>query len=354
MALALGWFMALSAPWAMAQPVPSDDASSSASTWAQLASDGKGGDAAALRAPARHPKDPFEPWNRKVHAFNDTLDEAVLKPVANAYRKTVPEVARQGIGNFLGNFGDAWSTVNHFLQGKVQSGLEMMMRVSVNTVFGLGGLLDIGSEMGLDRRDEDFGQTLGRWGVPAGPYLVWPLLGPSSLRETAAMPLDRGVGPGLVINDGGVVGGLTALQIVDTRARLLSASRLLDDIALDKYVFVRDAYLTRRRNLVYDGDPPDEPQDKDGPRSDAPPLNTLALGAEAPSPAPADKPLADPTSRSCTMDSSGACSVAAPGWAVPASPTTKPSAPASNVGARGLGVTFTPRPVVEASDAGGP
>ncbi len=193
----------------------------------------------------------------------------MLKPVAQSYVKVMPEFVRTTIGNFFGNFGDAWSTVNHFLQGKLQSGLEMGMRVGLNTVFGLGGLLDIASEAGLDRRDEDFGQTLGVWGLPAGPYLVWPILGPSSLRETAAMPLDRGlVGPSLAINDGGVVAGLTALQVVETRAKLLGASRLLGDIALDKYVFTRDAYLSRRRSLVYDGDPPpvpDEDADADKP-----------------------------------------------------------------------------------------
>jgi phospholipid-binding lipoprotein MlaA len=221
-----------------------------------------------------NPKDPFEPWNRRVYAFNEVVDENLLQPVARAYVKVMPEFARTTIGNFFGNFGDAWSTVNHFLQGKLQSGLEMGMRVAVNSVFGLGGLLDIASEAGLDRRDEDFGQTLGVWGVPAGPYLVWPILGPSSMRETAAMPLDRGWSPGLVINDSGVTAGLTTLQIVEARARLLNASRLLGDVALDKYVFTRDAYLSRRRSLVYDGDPPPEPDDD----------------AEPPGPTSADKP----------------------------------------------------------------
>jgi phospholipid-binding lipoprotein MlaA len=217
-----------------------------------------------------NPKDPWEPWNRSIYAFNEAVDEAVLKPVAQAYVKVMPEFLRTTIGNFFGNFGDAWSTVNHFLQGKLQSGLEMGMRVGVNSVFGVGGLLDIASEAGLERRDEDFGQTLGVWGVPAGPYLVWPILGPSSVRETAAMPLDRGFGPGLLINDGGAVAGLTTLQVVETRAKLLGASRLLGDIALDKYVFTRDAYLTRRRSLVYDGDPPPEPdEDADKPADKA-------------------------------------------------------------------------------------
>ncbi len=237
----------------------------------------QGGDGAAASAGGApsvvrvsNPKDPLEPWNRKVYAFNDVLDEAVLKPVATAYVKVVPSFVRTTVGNFFGNFGDAWSVVNHFMQGKVQSGLQMTMRVAVNSVLGFGGLLDIASEAGLDRQDEDFGQTLGYWGMPAGAYLVWPLLGPSSVRETLAMPLDRGWSPSLVINDGGVTGALTGVQLIDTRARLLGASRLLDDIALDKYVFVRDAYLTRRRNQVYDGDPPDEPAevDKDAERAD--------------------------------------------------------------------------------------
>ncbi len=221
-----------------------------------------------------NPKDPLEPWNRKVYAFNDALDEAVLKPVARAYVRVVPSFARTGVGNFFGNFGDAWSAVNHFLQGKVQTGLEMTIRVAMNSVLGLGGVLDIASEAGIDRQDEDFGQTLGRWGVPAGAYLVWPLLGPSSVRETAAMPLDRGWSPSLVINDAGVVGALTGVQLIDTRARLLNATRLLDDVALDKYVFTRDAYLSRRRSQVYDGDPPDVPE---APDPDAPVKKTSAL-----------------------------------------------------------------------------
>jgi phospholipid-binding lipoprotein MlaA len=210
-----------------------------------------------------NPKDPFESWNRRVYAFNDVVDQAVLKPVATAYSNYVPSVVRTTIGNFFGNFGDAWSTVNHFLQGKVQTGFEMMTRVGINSFLGLGGLLDVASEAGLERQDEDFGQTLGVWGMPPGPYLVWPVLGPSSARETLALPLDRGWSPSLFISDGGLTAGLSVVQIVDTRARLLGASRVLDDIALDKYIFLRDAYLSRRRNQVYDGNPPDEPEEAD-------------------------------------------------------------------------------------------
>lgn len=206
--------------------------------------------------------DPWENWNRKVYAFNEVVDENVLKPVATTYAKVVPSMVRRGVNNFFGNFSDAWSAVNNLLQGKGERGVQDMVRVTLNTLFGLGGLLDVASEAGLDRHSEDFGQTLGHWGVGAGPYVVLPLLGPSSLRETVAMPLDRAVSPTLAVDadSGGV--GLTFLQIVNTRAELLSASRMLDDIALDKYNFVRDAYLQRRRSLVYDGDPPPLPEEE--------------------------------------------------------------------------------------------
>lgn len=205
---------------------------------------------------ASTPSDPLEGWNRKVYAFNEGLDEAVLKPVATAYRDSVPELARTGVNNFFNNVADAWSAVNLFLQGRPIDGLQDTMRFAVNTVFGLGGLLDIMGEAGLEHHYEDFGQTLGKWGMGPGPYIVWPLLGPSSGRETLALPLDRSASPALAFNDSGAVGGLTLLSIVSTRANLLGATRMLDDIALDKYTFVRDAYLSRRRNLVYDGDPP--------------------------------------------------------------------------------------------------
>jgi phospholipid-binding lipoprotein MlaA len=217
-----------------------------------------------------HPADPLEPWNRGVFSFNEGLDKAVLKPVANGYRKVVPEPIRRAVGNFFGNFGDAWSAANHFLQGKPVTGLQMTMRFATNTALGFGGLLDIGTEVGLERQEEDFGQTLGRWGLPAGPYLVWPLFGPSSLRETAAMPLDRGWSASIAFSDSAERFGLASLNLVDTRARLLGASQMLDDIALDKYSFVRDAYLARRRSLVYDGEPPDTPEDKDDEPVDKP------------------------------------------------------------------------------------
>jgi phospholipid-binding lipoprotein MlaA len=214
---------------------------------------------------AGDPRDPFERFNRGVFAFNEAVDAAVLAPLARGYRAVVPQPLRSAVSNFFGNFGDAWSAVNLFLQAKPAAGLEMGMRVATNSVLGIGGLLDIASEAGIERRNEDFGQTLGHWGMPAGPYLVLPLLGPSAVRETAALPLDRAWSPALAFSHDADMLAITLLGVLDTRASLLDASRVLDDVALDKYSFLRDAYLARRRNLVHDGNPPDEEQ------SDTPP-----------------------------------------------------------------------------------
>ncbi|CAN5498791.1 VacJ family lipoprotein [soil metagenome] len=201
--------------------------------------------------------DPWENWNRKVFAFNESLDKNVLAPVARTYARFVPQMVRKGVSNFFGNFNDAWSAVNNILQWKVTDGTSDVIRVGTNTLFGLGGVMDVASDFGLEKHSEDFGQTLGHWGVGAGAYMVLPVLGPSSVRETAALPLDRAVSPALLIHDGAWQWSLVTLQLINARAGFLGASRLLDDIALDKYTFVRDTYLQRRRSLVYDGDPPD-------------------------------------------------------------------------------------------------
>jgi len=240
--------------------------------------DARGGPGARL--------DPWENWNRKVFAFNEGLDEKVLKPVATGYAKVVPQFARRGIDNFFSNAADAWSAVNNVLQGKAEPALQDVVRVTTNTVFGFFGLLDIASEFGLEHHYEDFGQTLGRWGFGAGAYVVWPVLGPSSVRDSAALPADRWfASPALYIDDGRWKGGITVLQIINTRANLLGASKLLDDIALDKYSFIRDAYLQRRRSLVYDGDAPAVPEPSDGPEPAALVPSAAASGASAASPA---------------------------------------------------------------------
>ena len=221
--------------------------------------------ATAGSAFAQNAKDPIEGWNRAVFGFNEGLDRAVLKPVAEGYKAVVPELVRNGVSNVFANIGDGWSAINQLLQGKPVAAAQMTMRVATNTLFGIGGLFDVAGDLGIERQPEDFGQTLGRWGLPAGPYLVWPLLGPSSLRETAAMPLDLSWRPAALSDDSATRIGLSTLQLIDVRASLLGASRLVDDIALDKYVFIRDGYLARRRSLVYDGEPPEVPEPNDEP-----------------------------------------------------------------------------------------
>lgn len=209
--------------------------------------------------PAVNPRDPYESLNRKVFEFNDKLDANVLKPVAETYQKVVPSMVRSGVSNVLGNLGDVWSAVNQLLQGKVGNAGEMTFRVLTNTVFGIGGLMDPATELGMERRSEDFGQTLGRWGVPPGPYVVLPLLGASTARDTAATPVDMYASLDTQLTSGtSATLGVSVLKVVNTRAKLLGASQLLDEIALDRYSFLRDAYLARRRSQVYDGNPPDD------------------------------------------------------------------------------------------------
>lgn len=238
--------------------------------------------------------DPWESWNRKVFTFNEKLDENVLKPVAVGYSNIVPRPVRNGVGNFFGNAADAWSAINNFLQGKVSNGLHDVVRFGTNTVFGLGGVLDVATEFGLDHQYEDFGQTLGAWGFGPGAYIVWPLFGPSSVRESIALPFDRAVSPALVFHDGAVKWNITALQLVNTRASLLGASQVLDDIAIDKYSFVRDAYLQRRRSLVYDGEEPPTP-DESKPVDDGktPPVDAKPGGTKPGDSKPADVKPAD-------------------------------------------------------------
>jgi phospholipid-binding lipoprotein MlaA len=213
------------------------------------------GTGTAPEAAAPSKADPWESFNRKVYAFNDAVDEAVLKPVATAYRNVVPQLVRTGVDNFFGNIGDAWSAVNHLLQGKIHHGLDMGMRVMSNTFFGLGGILDPATEFGLVRRSEDFGQTLGKWGVGTGPYLVLPFLGPSTLRDGVALVADRQVSASGLATQWHAGTALTLLEVVNLRANLLGATQVLDAVALDRYSFLRQAYLARRLDQVTDGAP---------------------------------------------------------------------------------------------------
>lgn len=214
------------------------------------------------RPTTANPADPWEAVNRRIFAFNDAIDQAVLVPVAKAYRDVVPEPLRQAFDNMLGNVSDGWAAINHLLQGKPKDALDTGMRVGVNSTFGLLGVLDVASEMGFERQNEDFGQTLGRWGIGPGPYLVLPFLGPRSMRDALAYPVDRVTSFASLAGDGANAYTMTALELIHTRAGLLSTGTLLNQIALDRYSFVRDSYLAKRRNDVYDGNPPEVPDDE--------------------------------------------------------------------------------------------
>ena len=202
-----------------------------------------------------NPIDPLEPFNRSVYRFNDAVDRSVLRPVATAYRDALPLMVRTGVSNFFDNLADVRNLANHVMQLKLQNSAETFMRLNVNTIFGLGGLLDIASEAGIERHREDFGQTLGRWGVPTGPYIVLPLLGSSTVRDAAALPVDRYSDALTAVHDIGARNSLYGLRAIDDRASFLRASQMLDDAALDRYSFTRDAYLQRRRNAMSGGNP---------------------------------------------------------------------------------------------------
>lgn len=218
--------------------------------------------------PNANPKDPLEPFNRGVSKFNDGVDNAVLKPVATAYQKVTPSPVRTGVSNFFGNLQDVWTAVNMAFQLRGQATAETTMRVAVNTVLGLGGILDIASEAGLEKQREDFGKTLGRWGVGSGPYIVIPFFGPSTLRDTLATPVDSYGDLLPKIDHVPTRNQALALRIVDTRASLLGASRVVDDVALDKYSFIRDAYLQRRAASIYGYTPAKEEDDKEADKAE--------------------------------------------------------------------------------------
>ena len=194
-------------------------------------------------------RDPLESINRNVDAFNRRVDEAVLKPVATAYEHHLPTTIRLGVSNFFANLGDAWSAANSVLQVKPVDAMQDGMRFAVNSVFGLAGLLDIATDAGIERHKEDFGATLARWGVPAGPYVVLPLLGPSTQRDTAALPVDWLGDPLGRVSPIVSRNAMTAVGAVDMRARLLPLDGALDQ-AFDRYGLMRDAYLQHREAQV--------------------------------------------------------------------------------------------------------
>ncbi|MBV7539973.1 VacJ family lipoprotein [Acidovorax sp. sic0104] len=192
------------------------------------------------------PRDPLESYNRSMTNFNEQVDALVLKPVAIAYKDVTPAPVRTGVSNFFANLGDVWSFFNNVLQLRGEAAASTFMRVNVNTFMGLGGVLDIASELGIDRYKQDFGLTLGYWGVGTGPYLVLPILGPSTVRDTLALPVDMKGNVVSYVDPVSARNSLYALRVVDTRSNLLRASSVLDSAALDKYSFTRDVFLQVR------------------------------------------------------------------------------------------------------------
>jgi phospholipid-binding lipoprotein MlaA len=200
-----------------------------------------------------NPADPIEGFNRSMYTFNDKLDKTVMVPVAKGYRFVVPEPARDMVTNFFSNVGDVYNFANNLLQLEVTAAVQDLMRLTINTVFGVGGLIDFASPAGLPKHSQDFGVTLGKWGLPDGPYLVLPLLGPSTVRDTVGMAGNMFIDPTSYIKPDWVSYSLYGVRLVNTRANLLDASNLLDAAALDPYSFMRDAYLARRKYLINGG-----------------------------------------------------------------------------------------------------
>jgi phospholipid-binding lipoprotein MlaA len=210
-----------------------------------------------------NPRDPWEPFNRAVFKFNDNFDNTIMKPVVKVYTTVLPDFSRTWISNFFSNIGDVWIGVNNLLQGKPVEAASDVGRVLVNSTFGILGLVDVATGMGLKHHNEDFGQTLGRWGMDTGPYLVLPILGPRDLRDSFGLVADVYGNPIGYMHDVRWRNSLWGWSFLDIRANLNDAESLLDQAALDRYTFVRESYLQRRRNLVYDGDPPPLPPTPD-------------------------------------------------------------------------------------------
>ena len=233
------------------------------------------------------PRDPLEGFNRAMYSFNDGFDQAIGRPVATLYRDALTEPIRIWIRNVFANIADLWIGANNLLQGKPKDAVVDWARFAFNSTFGVFGLNDIASDMGLEKHDEDFGQTFGRWGAGDGAYVVWPFLGSSNVRDTVGLVFDIGLDPVLLHEPVRVRNVMTVLRATSRRADLLDASRILEEAALDKYVFQRDAYMQRRRSLIHDGNPPREPRligADDQPRAQrgAPPADETPSAAAAP------------------------------------------------------------------------
>ena len=204
------------------------------------------------------PRDPFEPLNRGIYTFNDTVDKAVTKPIAQGYRAVLPSPVRTGVSNFFSNIDDIFVTANNLLQFKFHTAASDFTRLLANTTLGIGGLFDVASGFGLPKHNEDLGQTFGYWGIGDGPFLMLPLLGPSNVRDAVGSGIQTYADPVWNLNNVAVRNSLAGLRVVNSRANLLDAEKVLDEAALDPYTFLRDSYIQQRRSLIYDGNPPRE------------------------------------------------------------------------------------------------
>lgn len=203
-----------------------------------------------------NPRDPYEGFNRTMFSVNEAVDKYAAKPVAQVYDKAVPLPVKAGLGNFFGNTADLWIGVNSALQGKFGDAGIDVSRLLINSTVGIFGLFDVASELGLEKHDEDAGQTLAVWGVGDGGYLFWPILGPRTVRDTAGWGIDSYADPVWRVRPIASRNSMVAARFVDIRASLLPADKVIDEAALDKYAYIRDAYLQRRRNQIFDGRPP--------------------------------------------------------------------------------------------------
>ncbi len=204
---------------------------------------------------ANNPKDPYEGFNRAMFKVNEGID-VVVKPIAQGYDAAAPLPVKAGVGNFFGNISDVWTSINNFLQGKGSQGLSDAGRVLINTTIGIGGVFDIASELGLEKHAEDFGQTLGKWGVSDGPYFYWPIIGPRTTRDTFGYAVDAYADPVMHVQDVPLRNTLAGVRFVDFRASLLPADKVVEQAAFDKYNYIRDAYLQNRLNEINDGNTP--------------------------------------------------------------------------------------------------
>ncbi|MEM5344461.1 VacJ family lipoprotein [Paraburkholderia azotifigens] len=275
-------------------------------------------------------EDPFEGFNRTVYTFNDTVDKYALKPVAKGYVFVTPQPVRDSVTNFFSNIGDVYIAANNLLQLKVADGVSDIMRIVINTIFGVGGLFDVATLAKLPKHDNDLGLTLGHYGVPPGPYLVLPLFGPSTVRDGVGIVGNYFINPLTYVQPDSVSWALYGLNLVNTRANLLSASDVLEGAALDKYSFVRNAYLQRRRYLLTGGNASSSSLPDYGNEAPLPKYEDVDGGAAAPAPASATG--AKPAGASAPEAASGATSNEATGAAQPASGTeAPPTVPAGQI-----------------------